>query len=175
MEMNDEQFKQLMEFKERKRKEEKRDRTMFAFLFLLVFIGLLILAAVISYHCPYGPCPCRGIEENAIHKRVVVDADGSPIQDANVSLYYNGDLYDWKHTSSSGWANWTGLNDGLWTIEVDAEDDGDIEKCESNILWDGEAWELTNHISPELHGCGQPVWTWTWENKNNMYMYGGTK
>lgn len=150
-------LEQIMRLKhERNRIEEgklsqKRIGNLLLVLLIVAIIASLIFVAF-TFSCP---CPHGGIEEdkNAIHKRVV-DGSSDPIEGANVSLYYNGGLYDYENTSASGWANWTDLDDGLWTIKVYVDHDGDPESIDTNLLWDGEIWTLTNQISPEPCGLG---------------------
>lgn len=128
-------------------KKGRRQRRITNVLLAMIIALILIL---LSIHFIYCPCLYMGLEENAIHKRVIFEGGGEPIENANVSIYLYNCYYDSKFTDGNGWANWTGLADGKWTIKVDADNDGNIDATDWDFLWDGEVWELTNEISPEI-------------------------
>jgi len=120
-------------------------------------LSVLIAVILVITFIAVSPCPCRGLEPepgNAVYKRVVWE-NGTPIMDANVSLKHGTAFYGWQLTGPNGWANWTDLADGLWSIYVDADGDGTTDsKDEYNYLANGQVLTLVNTISPELHGYG---------------------
>ncbi len=148
MEMNDEQFKQLMEFKERKRKEEKRDRTMFAFLFLLVFIGLLILAAVISFNCQC-PCPYRAHSREV--EKEVEDLAGNPVPNATVTLSIDDTTYREAVTGPDGKVKWTHVYPNTYTLDVYLEGEDDPRKTHTVDVTSSD-WSETNTLNFYLSG-----------------------
>lgn len=104
---------------------------------IIVFIFLFLSCRSSSF--------CMGT--GGINKRCIYD-NGKPIVGAKV---YIEQIDQTIYTNSSGWANFTNLGSGPYTIYVDMDNDGNWDGVpDIVVLGQGEVVNITNDFPPPL-------------------------